>query len=420
MERAEAEALDRTDPLARFRGEFFIDSNGPIYMDGNSLGRLPRRVADAVNAGLESWRHELVGGWEEWVNLPLSVGDLVGRLIGAGPGQVLVGDTTTVNLYKLAGAALKMQQGRSVIVCDDNEFPTDRYVLAGIAAAHASLGAREPIEVRWVRSDPVNGVDLDSLASCVDDRTALVCLSHVNYRSAARLDIEAVTSLVHERGALMLWDLCHSVGAAPVDLDGAGADLAVGCTYKYLNAGPGAPAFLYAREDLQPRLRSPIWGWFAQRDQFEMGERFEPVEGVGRFGAGSPGVLGLMAVSAGVSVLLEAGIDKLWDKSRAMGEMLVTLVAERLAPFGVVLGSPADANLRGAHVSVRHPEAWPLCSELVARRLVVPDFRMPDTVRLGPAPIYTRYVDVFDAVERIRDVLAGGLESGEEARRLVT
>jgi kynureninase len=419
VDRAQAEALDRTDPLAGFRDEFFIDPTGPIYMDGNSLGRLSGRVADAVEGAMESWRIEVVGGWREWVDLPLSVGDLIGRLIGAGPGQVLVGDSTTVNLYKLSRAALDVQKGRSVIVCDDNEFPTDRYVLAGIAAG-AGSNSREPIEVRWVRSDPVNGVDLDSLASCVDERTALVCLSHVNYRSAARLDIQAVTSLVHERGALMLWDLCHSAGAVPVDLDGAGADMAVGCTYKYLNAGPGAPAFLYVREELHTRLSSPIWGWFAQRDQFEMGERFEPVDGVGRFGAGSPDMLGLVAVSAGASMLLEAGMDKLWGKSRAMGEMLLELVAERLEPFGVDLGSPADADRRGAHVSVRHPRAWPMCNELVARRLVVPDFRVPDTVRLGPAPIYTRYVDVFDAVERIRDVLAGGPTSSERERPRVT
>jgi kynureninase len=248
----------------------------------------------------------------------------------------------------------------------------------------------------------------------VDDRTALVCLSHVNYRSAARLDIEAVTTLVRGRGAMMLWDLCHSAGAVPIDLDAAGADFAVGCTYKYLNAGPGAPAFLYVRRDLQPALRSPIWGWFAQRDQFEMGEGFEPVEGVGRFAAGSPPILGLLAVRAGASLLLEAGVERLWAKSQALTAMLVQLVDDRLEPLGARLGSPRDPERRGAHVSVIHDDAWPLCSTLISRGLVVPDFRVPDSVRLGPAPAYTRFVDVYDAVDRIAEVLAGGLDGAPD------
>jgi kynureninase len=410
MNRAQAEALDRADPLAAYRDEFFVDENGPIYMDGNSLGRLSRRVAEAIDAGVGDWREKLVGGWQDWVDLPFSAGDLVGRLVGAGPGQVLVCDSTTVNLYKLASAALAVQEGRPVIVCDENEFPTDRYVLAGLPGA----------ELRQVRSDPVAGADLESLSAVVDDRTALVCLSHVNYRSAARLDIAEVTSMVHSRGAMVLWDLCHSAGAVPIDVDGAGADLAVGCTYKYINAGPGAPAFLYVRKDLQEGMRSPISGWFAQRDQFEMGQVFEPVEGVGRFAAGSPPVLGLMAVAAGASLLLEAGVDRLWAKSQALTGMLAELVAERLEPLEARLGSPADPARRGAHVSVIHEKAWPLCSALISQRLVVPDFRVPDTVRLGPAPAYTRFVDAYDAVDRIAEVLAGGLETGGASRPRVT
>ncbi|HEX6393984.1 MAG TPA: kynureninase [Acidimicrobiales bacterium] len=410
MDRARAEALDRSDPLASLRDEFFIDESGPIYMDGNSLGRLSRRVADALSSGMGEWRSKVVGGWHEWVELPFAVGDQVGQLIGAAPGQVMVGDSTTVNLYKLASATLSLQSGRSVIVCDENEFPTDRYVLAGLRGT----------ELRQIRSDPIEGVDVADLDSAVDDQTALVCLSHVNYRSAARLDIAEVTSLVHSRGAVMLWDLCHSAGAVPVDLDGGEADLAVGCTYKYLNAGPGAPAFLYVRRDLQSRLRSPISGWFAQRDQFEMGQVFEPVEGVGRFAAGSPPVLGLIAVDAAVSVLLEAGLDRLWEKSQALTERLVDLVAERLEPLGVRLGSPADPSRRGAHVSLIHPEAWPICSSLIARDLVVPDFRVPDTIRLGPAAAYTRFVDVFDAVERIEHLLGGDLERSAEGRPRVS
>ena len=404
MDRAQAEALDRSDPLAGFRSEFVIDEHGPVYMDGNSLGRVSRRVRDGLRSGVEEWGSKLAGGWDEWGDLPASTGDLVGRLIGASPGQVLVGDSTTVNLYKLAVAAIDYRRGRSVIVCDENEFPTDRYVLAGIAAR---VGA-DSVEVRRIRSDPVNGLDIDELVSALDDHTALVCLSHVNYRSSARLDLEEVTSLVHDRGALMLWDLCHSAGAVPVDLDGVGADLAVGCTYKYLNAGPGAPAFVYVSRELQSRLRSPVWGWFAQRDQFAMGPTFEPMHGVERFAAGSPPVLGLVAVAASVSLLLDAGLDRLWKKSRALTAMLVDLAADRLERYGVGLATPADPDRRGCHVSLTHPDAWSLYRALVSRGLVIPDFRVPDTIRLGPAPIYTRFVDVYDAVDRFAALLESG------------
>lgn len=413
MDRAQAEALDRSDPLAGFRSEFVVDEHGPIYMDGNSLGRVSRRVRDGLRSGVEEWGSKLAGGWDEWGDLPASTGDLVGRLIGASPGQVLVGDSTTMNLYKLAVAAVDHQRGRSVIVCDENEFPTDRYVLAGIAA-RARAGP-DSVEVRQIRSDPINGPDTDELASAVDGHTALVCLSHVNYRSSARLDLEEVTSLVHDRGALVLWDLCHSAGAVPVDLDGVGADLAVGCSYKYLNAGPGAPAFLYASHRLQSRLRSPVWGWFAHRDQFAMGPTFQPVDGVERFAAGSPPVLGVVAVAASVSLLLEAGLERLWTKSQALTAMLVDLAADRLERYGVELASPADPDRRGCHVSLTHPDASSLCSALVSRRLVIPDFRVPDTIRLGPAPIYTRFVDVYDAVDRI----AALLESGDFKREPV-
>jgi kynureninase len=237
----------------------------------------------------------------------------------------------------------------------------------------------------------------------------------VNYRSAARLDLAAVTEVVHRHGALMLWDLSHSAGAVPVGLDAAGADLAVGCTYKYLNAGPGAPGYLYVREELAGTFRQPIWGWLGQQDQFEMGPRYQPAPGVDRFLTGSPPILGLMAVLAGVGLLAEAGIERLWAKSQSLTGMLAALVRERLGPVGATLASPANPDLRGAHVSVSHPQAWPWCSALIHRRLVVPDFRPPNVIRLGPAPIYTRFVDVHDAVTRMADVadVADLAESGK-------
>ncbi len=403
MDRSTAEAMDRQDPLARFRDRFDISEDGPVYMDGNSLGRPPRDVSEAVEAGLKDWRTVLVSGWESWIELPAQVGDRLGRLLGAAEGQALVCDSTTVNLYKLASAALGVRQDRPVIVGDASDFPTDRYVLEGLARATGR-------QLRLVDTggDPAKAAEVISDAIGAD--TALVCLSHVNYRSGLRLDVPALTAVAHEHGALVLWDLAHSAGAVPMDLDGWGVDLAVGCTYKYLNSGPGAPGFLYVRQELQDDLRQPIWGWFGRASQFEMGPGYEPAGGVASFMTGTPGVLGLMAVDASLKVIEEAGVDDLWRKSEKFTAMLVQLVDAKLAPFGARLATPRSAELRGAHVSVSHPEAWAWCRTLVQRGLVVPDFRTPDVVRLGPAPLYTRYVDCFDALQRMAEVAAAGFD----------
>jgi kynureninase len=275
VDRAAAVALDAEDPIARYRIQFVdaggglagaggglarAEGGGAIYLDGNSLGRPPAVVVEAVSNALHDWSENLVGGWSRWIDLPGTVGDRVGRLIGAGPGQVVVCDSTTVNLYKLASAALSARPGRPVILGDADDFPTDRYVLQGLAEATGR-------ELRLLHGSPTEGLSAGEVAAGIDGQTALVCLSHVNFRSGARLDLAAVTAAAHRHGALVLWDLCHSAGAIPVDLDRTGADLAVGCTYKYLNSGPGAPAFVYVRRDLQAELRQPIWGWFGQRDQ---------------------------------------------------------------------------------------------------------------------------------------------------------
>ena len=404
MNRSDAEALDRADPLAGMRALFPVPESGPIYMDGNSLGRPPRAVIEAVAGAVEEWATRLVGGWSEWVDLPAVVGDRLGRLLGAAPGQVLVCDSTTVNLYKLAAAALAARPGRSTIVADAADFPTDRYVLEGLAAASGRT-------VRWVES---SDADPDRTAGEVEaalgDDTALVCLSHVNYRSGARLDVEAVTSAAHHRGALVLWDLAHSAGAVPVELDRWGVDLAVGCTYKYLNSGPGSPGWLYVRQELQSALRQPIQGWFGQADQFAMGAGYRPAPGVRSYLTGTPGIVALRAVDAALSVTEKAGVEALWAKSQRMTEMLVELVDRRLAPVGARLATPRDPEHRGAHVSVAHDRAWPWCRTLIDRGRVVGDFRAPDVIRLGPAPLYTRYVDCFDAVEAMVDEMEAGLE----------
>ncbi|HET9078537.1 MAG TPA: kynureninase [Acidimicrobiales bacterium] len=413
MNRSAAEDMDRRDPLAPMRDRFAIDADGPIYMDGNSLGRPPKAVLEAVTGGLADWAGRLVGGWEDWIDLPAAVGDRLGRLLGAGPGQVLVCDSTTVNIYKLASAALAARPGRPVIVGDAADFPTDRYVLEGLAA---STGRR--LHLLGPGTDDETGAGAEAICAAIDDRCALVCLSHVNYRSGARLDVAAITERAHAHGALVLWDLAHSAGSVPVELDRWGVDLAAGCTYKYLNSGPGAPGFLYVRRDLQADLRQPIWGWFGRARQFEMAAGYEPAAGPASFLTGTPGVLGLLAVDASLQVMEDAGIDALWAKSQQMTRLLVDLADDRLAPLGGRVVTPRDPDRRGAHVSVAHPRAWAWCRTLIDRHLVVPDFRTPDVVRLGPAPIYTRYVDCYDAVELMAGLLAGGLDPVTGSRRV--
>lgn len=413
MDRSVAEALDRTDPLAGMRAHFAFSEGGPIYLDGNSLGRPPKETVAAVAAAPAEWAAELVGGWDRWIDLPATVGDRLGRLLGAAPGQVLVCDSTTVNLYKLAAAALRDRPGRPVVVADAADFPTDRYVLEGLAAADG----RQLRLIDSQRQDPDETAA--ALADAVDDRTALVCLSHVNYRSGARLDVGAITAAAHEHGALVLWDLAHSAGAVPVELDRWSVDLATGCTYKYLNSGPGAPGYLYVARSLQDRLRQPIQGWFGQANQFEMGASYTPAPGVGSFMTGTPGIIGLRAVDASLAVTEAAGVDRLWAKSERMTELMMDLVERRLSPLGATLATPRAPGKRGGHVSVAHPDAWPWCRALIDQGLVVGDFRTPDVIRLGPAPLYTRYVDCFDAIGAMAGVLASGVD-GRAVRGRVT
>jgi len=400
LTRAQALELDRADPLAAFRSRFELGDDDRIYVDGNSLGRLSHDARRALGATIDEWGTRLVTGWHDWVDLPAAVGDALGAAaLGAARGQVLACDSTTVNLYKLAGAAVAAREGAIVVPADD--FPTDRYVLEGLAAAHGR-------ELRLLASDPVDGPSVDAVAAAADG-AALVVLSHVNYRSGALADMPAITRAVQKVGALALWDLCHAAGAVDVALDEAGADMAVGCTYKYLNAGPGSPAFLYVARRHHFDLRSPIQGWFSQADQFAMGPHYRPVAGIGRFMAGTPPVVGLAAVHAGAAMLAEAGIAAVRRKAAELTAVAVDLHDARLAELGFTLGTPRDAERRGAHVSVRHPDGWRICRALIEHRNVVPDFRHPDSIRLGLPPLYTRFVDVWDAVDRLVTLVEEGL-----------
>ena len=399
--RAEAVALDDADELRAFHDRFVVADDGLIYLDGNSLGRLPRdtaaRLAEVVQG---QWGERLIRAWSEgWMELPRTLGDRLGaELLGAAAGQVAIADSTTVCFYKLAAAALSARPGRTQIITDVDNFPTDRYVLE-------SLASERGLEILWVTADPDAGPEPSHVEELISERTALVTFSHVNYRSAFILDARAITSLAHEAGALALWDLSHSAGAIPVDLDGDGVDLAVGCTYKYLNGGPGAPAYLYVRAEHQGALRQPIWGWLGRQDPFEMAPGYLPGEGISAMLSGTPPVLALTAVGAGLDLVVEAGIDAIRHKSIGLTEYAIALIDDWLAPLGCSVGSPRAASRRGSHVALVHPEARTLSRRLIDDGVIV-DFRTPDVIRLGLSPLTTRFTDVHDALERVRRMLS--------------
>lgn len=413
---AHARQLDAHDPLARFRDEFVIDDPDTIYLDGNSLGRLPKRTVARLSGVVENeWGRRLVRGWVEgWMDAPARVGGKIAQLVGAKRDEVIVADSTSVNFYKLVNAALDARAGRTQIITETVNFPTDAYILQGIARARG-------VEITYVDSDvqPVIARDeaipyarrqesaaINAIVSAIKPNAcALVTLTHTAFKSGYVYDMQAITEAAHRAGALVLWDLSHSVGSIPVALNACDADLAVGCTYKYLNGGPGAPAFLYVRRDLQDKLFNPIQGWFGQRDQFAMGFDYAPAPGMTRFQVGTPPMLSLLAMEAGVDLLLEAGIENLRAKSVQQTEFLIALWDAWLKPFGVTLNSPRDANVRGSHVSLGHPDGLRIDRALIEDMKVIPDFRFPDNIRFGIAPIYTRFEDIYCAMERMRRVM---------------
>lgn len=401
LTREHARQRDAADPLARCRW-LVAHTDDAIYLDGNSLGRMPVSTPFALRTFVrQQWGRDLVRSWPAWLDEATATSDLLGReILGVEPGQVAISDTTTVNLYKLAVAAVRARPGRRRIVVEADNFPTDLYVLDGVARDHGLELTRIPTDI----DDGVRAADLEAV---LGDDVALVALSHVSYRSGALLDMVGLTRLAHEAGALMLWDLCHSAGAAPTPLASSGADLAVGCTYKYLNAGPGAPAYLYVRADLQAQLRSPIQGWFGQTDQFAMGPDYEPVEGIERFLAGSLPIPGILTVREGVQSIAAAGVPALRQKGIELTEYLISLADAWLEPLGFRLASPRDAALRGSHVTLEHPQAWQACQAWIADG-VIPDFRTPDRLRIGPAPLYTSFEDIWVAIDRLRAIVESG------------
>jgi kynureninase len=391
--RADAEALDAQSPLAGCRDRFVLP-DGVIYLDGNSLGALPRTVPDRVSHAIaDEWGRGLIRSWNDagWIDLGRRVGGRIAPLVGARPDDVHVGDSTSVSLFKTMVAALRMRPGRRVLVVEPSTFPTDGYIAAGVARL---TGA----ELRWC--DPA-----DPLAA-VDDDVALLSLTHVDFRTGAMFDLPGITAAAHERGALVQWDLCHTTGAVPVDLTAAGADLAVGCTYKYLNGGPGSPAFTWVAPALQPLLDQPITGWMGHARPFAMERDFDPRPGVAQLASGTHQVLALTALDAALDAFDGVAMADIRAVSLSLTDLFLDLVAERLGE-DLPTVTPREHARRGSQVSLRHPDAYGLVQALIARG-VIGDFRDPDIARFGFAPLYVRHVDVYDAVEHLAAVLASG------------
>lgn len=406
-----AQKLDRADSLADFRSKFVAADPGMIYLDGNSLGRLPLEARETVDRAVgHEWGDRLIRSWNEgWWDLQLRLGDLLAPIVGAREGEVLISDSTSVNLFKLAGAAVSARPERSRIITDDLNFPSDIYVLDGIARSHE-------LELVVVKSDGVNG-PVGAIGAELDDRTALISLSHTSYMSGYTYDMAAINEMAHSFGAMVLWDTSHSVGSVPIDFEGTGTDLAVGCTYKYLNGGPGSPAFLYVRRSLQSTLENPISAWWAHRAPFDLSLEFEATHGIRRFHTGTMPILSLAAIEPGVQMVLDAGMVPIREKSIALSEYFIELWEAELSDLGFELESPSDPARRGSHVSLSHPDAWPITRVLIDLGNVIPDFRAPDTIRFGFAPLYTSFTEVHTAVHRLKSLIENGAHKTVDSTR---
>ena len=398
--------LDSRDPLARFRSQFVVSDPNICYLDGNSLGRLPLSTIAAVDSFMkDEWGPEVVTGWGHWVDEAQPTGDLIGRAtLGAAAGQVLACDTTSVNFYQLALAAISARSGRKTIITDAANFPTDRYILEGLAKQHGLnlviIDNESPGSAENERITP------EILAPYLNDDVALVTLEVIQYRSGARNDIKSLTDLTRKHGALMLWDASHAVGAIEMDFDKNGVDIAVGCTYKYGNSGPGSPAWLYVNKKVQAQLQVPIQGWFSQGDQFAMGPNFEKAEGIRGFQVASPSLIGLRCIKSAFGMIEEAGIGAISEKAAIGTEMMIQLYDAWLADLGFTLLTSRNPQERGGHISLGHPDADRICIALREFADVIPDYRTPDSIRLAIAPLPTAYVEVWDGFARIRDLVS--------------
>jgi kynureninase len=400
--------LDKNDPLAHFKSQFVISDPTMCYLDGNSLGRLPKATVTAINDFMtKEWGPEVVTGWSHWVDEAQPTGDLLGEAaLGAAAGQVLVCDTTSVNFYQLCLAAIQARPGRKTIITDAANFPTDRYILDGIAQQFGlnlvMIDNEDPAIAQHER------ITTEVLAPYLNDDVALVTLEVIQYRSGARTDLKSITDQVRAVGALVVWDASHAVGAIELNLDANGVDLCVGCTYKYGNSGPGAPAWLYVSTRVQSELQVPIQGWFAQDAQFEMGPIFERSQTIRGFQIASPSLMGIRCVQTAFSMIKEAGIDAIAHKAGVGTSMMIELYDAWLAPLGIELNTSRDAKERGGHISLVHPDAAQICVAMRTISNVIPDYRTPNSIRLAISPLPTSYVEIWDGLERMRDLVASG------------
>ena len=400
--------LDRKDPLAHFKSQFVIGDPDMCYLDGNSLGRLPKATITAINDFMtKEWGPEVVTGWSHWVDEAQPTGDLLGEAaLGAAAGQVLVCDTTSVNFYQLCLAAIHARPGRKTIITDAANFPTDRYILDGIAKQFGLnlviIENEDPSIATHER------ITTEVLEPYLNDDVALVTLEVIQYRSGARTDLKSITDQVRAIGGLVVWDASHAVGAIELNLDANGVDLCVGCTYKYGNSGPGSPAWLYVSKRVQKELQVPIQGWFAQDAQFEMGPVFERSQTIRGFQIASPSLMGIRCVQTAFSMIKEAGIDAIAHKAAVGTQMMIELYDEWLAPLGIELNTSRDPKERGGHISLVHPDAAQICVALRTMTNVIPDYRTPNSIRLAISPLPTSYVEIWDGFERMRDLVASG------------
>ena len=400
--------LDKNDPLAHFKSQFVISDPEMCYLDGNSLGRLPKATVTAITDFMtKEWGPEVVTGWSHWVDEAQPTGDLLGEAaLGAAAGQVLVCDTTSVNFYQLCLAAIHARPGRKTIITDTANFPTDRYILDGIARQFGlnlvMIDNENPSIAEHER------ITTEVLAPYLNDDVALVTLEVIQYRSGARTDLKSITDQVRAIGALVVWDASHAVGAIELNLDANGVDLCVGCTYKYGNSGPGAPAWLYVSKRVQSELQVPIQGWFAQDAQFEMGAVFERSQTIRGFQIASPSLMGIRCVQTAFSMIKEAGIVAIAHKAAVGTQMMIELYDAWLAPLGIELNTSRNAKERGGHISLVHPDAAQICVAMRTISNVIPDYRTPNSIRLAISPLPTSYVEIWDGLERMRDLVASG------------
>lgn len=393
LSRSAIAARDASDPLAAYRDRFALP-DGVIYLDGNSLGALPRKTAARLSRAIKrEWGVGLIRSWNDadWVNAPRRIGDKIARLIGAAPGEVVVADSTSVNLFKALTAACSLNPDRTVILSEAGNFPTDAYMMQGLAAFS---GGRLCEKL----------VSRDAVLDALDATTAVLLLTQTHYKSGQVWDLAETTRRAHDAGAIVVWDLSHSAGAIEVDLNGANADFAVGCGYKFLNGGPGAPAFFYAATRHHERAAPVLSGWFGHRAPFAFDDRYAPAPGVERFLCGTPAILGMVALESGVDLFAEVDMTAVRAKSAALGDLFIALMEARCADHGFALASPRDAGRRGSHVSYAHPEGYAIMQALKARG-VIGDFRTPDVLRFGLTPLYLRFQDIDDAVAAIADVM---------------